>query len=123
MVLLGELDKLALAHIVTKPKPLLAHVRADLDTQGAVVRDQNRGTREIKLNIPEEPDLEYVVLKCRLKCSKFSGHWSEEITNFRVLHRSQEPFPTSPPHVLHQPCFLLPCPTRPRLLWKSVVDS
>ena len=31
MVLLGELDELALAHIVTKPKPLLAHARADLD--------------------------------------------------------------------------------------------
>ena len=32
MVLLGELDELALAHIVAKPKPLLAHARADLDT-------------------------------------------------------------------------------------------
>ena len=34
MVLLGELDKLALAHIVAKPKPLLAHARADLDSGG-----------------------------------------------------------------------------------------
>ena len=32
MVLLSELDELALAHIVAKPKPLLAHARADLDT-------------------------------------------------------------------------------------------
>ena len=32
MVLLGELDELVLAHIVTKPKPLLAHARADLDS-------------------------------------------------------------------------------------------
>ena len=31
MVLLGELDELALAHIVAEPKPLLAHARADLD--------------------------------------------------------------------------------------------
>ena len=31
MVVLGELDELVLAHIVTKPKPLLAHARADLD--------------------------------------------------------------------------------------------
>ena len=33
MVLLGELDELALAHIIAKPKPLLAHARADLDTR------------------------------------------------------------------------------------------
>ena len=33
MVLLGELDELALAHIVAKPKPLLAHARANLDRQ------------------------------------------------------------------------------------------
>ena len=31
MVLLGKLDELALVHIVTEPKPLLAHARADLD--------------------------------------------------------------------------------------------
>ena len=31
MVLLGKLDELTLAHIVAKPKPLLAHARADLD--------------------------------------------------------------------------------------------
>ena len=30
--ILGELDELALAHIVAKPKPLLAHARADLDS-------------------------------------------------------------------------------------------
>ena len=32
VVLLCELDELALAHIVAKPKPLLAHARADLDS-------------------------------------------------------------------------------------------
>ena len=34
MVLLGELDELTLAYIVAKPKLLLAHARADLDTYG-----------------------------------------------------------------------------------------
>ena len=36
MVLLGELDKLVLVHIIAKPKPLLAHARADLDTPGMI---------------------------------------------------------------------------------------
>ena len=31
VILLGELDELALAHIVAKPEPLLRHARADLD--------------------------------------------------------------------------------------------
>ena len=39
MVLLGELDELALAHIVTKPKPLLAHARADLDNVSGLSQD------------------------------------------------------------------------------------
>ena len=32
MVLLGELHEVARTHIVAKPKPLLAHTRADLNT-------------------------------------------------------------------------------------------
>ena len=49
MVLLGELDELALAHIVAKPKPLLAHARADLDKEDMVVRHLHIETQQLNL--------------------------------------------------------------------------
>ena len=107
MVLLGELDELALAHIVTKPKPLLAHARADLDSWVEVrwrrTDSQWEAFRpaatDLRLDI-RISDLNEEESHCLLPISKSEGG-SEAPETQRAFTTHREPL-TSPPSIATQ---------------------
>ena len=78
MVLLGKLHEVVHTHIIAKPKPLLAHARADLDTESIRKEECNY----------EIYDREMLGLICALEDQR---HFLEEI-EFEVVtdHKNME---------------------------------